>query len=306
MVVAGLLCLLAALTGAVLWADGKPRALLESNKLRILFGLVGVSLVAAGIWQERVIARSAVAKPDGDQLSDRVKELEKKIQQNEINMQSLNSELTLYRSTINRLAIDSRTGAIQAALASLSDHSAPAYCKQNAAAVIPVIWSPDEQSACARAINTFWPVEIVVPIKREREALQKSLQELKVPVAIADLSAKHPGLTADGLGIVYPEGTPHELLCALRLRFKARTGRDLTALAEATEYLNATKQPIRLTTIQAGVWFGEHFSSTLSSYRHFSDLDWQEVCTEDSAQFSATVRTRFKALIGASQPIGVK
>lgn len=298
MVIAGLLCILAALTGAVLWVDGKPRALLQSTWLRLAFALVGAALVAGGVWQERVLASAAAKGPDNAVLLQRLEELERKSDRSDDDLKALHSEVTLYRSTIDRLAADSRVGAIQATLAALYDSTTNVYCQRNAAAVIPVEWSADEQAACARAINTFWPVEVVVPIKGGRERLRGSLHQLKVPLAMADSSAMHPGLTAAGLGIVFPEGTPHTLLCAIRTQFKANTGRDLTTLAVATDYLNATKQPVRLTTIQVGVWFGEHFASALSSYRQFSEQDWLQVCTEDGAQFLATVRERFASLAG--------
>ncbi len=296
LVIAGLLGLLAGATGVLLWTNGELRMQVQSKWIRGLLSLVGAALIAFGLWHEQTLSRDG-----GSSETDSAAEQWVAIEALREEVESLRSELDLVHSNTDRLAVDARVGALQTALVITSTASDPKYCADGASAQVPKRWSNAESAPCASVINAFWPVEVVVPIRRGRDRLKKAIEELRTPVALAERSATHPGLTAGGLGMVFPEGTPPELICEIRNRFKANTSTDLVILAEARDFMLAARQPARFMTIQVGVPFGQHFAARLSNYRPLTDNDWLQICEEGDEQFFASVRERFAVL--SHQPL---
>jgi hypothetical protein len=282
---AGLLALLGALAGALLWVDGKPVAQVQSTKIRWVLGVAGLALIATGVWLEHARDKTEPLET----LEKRIKALEEKTQSLEAETKARAAQAKAVESRMNtvdhsfvglraqttQLTEDARRLGLRAAVAAAEhqpecDGSRDARRSRRWVDHAPV-------DSCERAINSMWTIDIVVGLEKTADDLKAKLAQTGIPIFQVPME-KGAGKSDKLLGIVFPDGAPHDLICAVRDKaLESSSKLVLGAAMTVSTYLRLSGDPVPSYSIQVGV----PMASVFEGGSALESDEWSKICSPD-------------------------
>ena len=273
---AGLLALLAALAGTLIWIDGKPVGAIPSIRIRIVIGLVGACLIGTGVWLDYVRGgREAIP----EKIVTRVERLEGIAATLQAASREATGEVGALQSQSIQLVKDVRLLALRTSMAaSLSDD---ANCdnghhgRQGGR-----MWIAAPGSVCEKTINSAWTIEIVVPLPTSGSALVSALAPLQIPVNLDPDARPGSNRLDELLAIVFPDEAPFDLVCKIRAASLQSAGLELRAAMTASRFRELTGNLFPSYTIQVGV----PLSLFVAGNSKLTAQNWDTLCDKDATQ----------------------
>ncbi len=276
LVLAGVLALLAALAGTLIWANGQPVASIPSTRIRILIGAIGVSLIGAGIWLDYVRSSREVIP---ERIVDRVEKLEKIVANLQADGKNVREDLGALQSQSRQLVGDIRLLALRTSMtASASDDVScdDGHRGRHGGRM----WIAGPGTACEKTIDAAWSIEIVVPLPASGPALESALTPLGIPVSLDPDLSPGSGRLDEFLAVVFPDETPYDLVCRIRTASLKAAQLELSAAMSASTFRRITGASFPSYTIQVGV----PLSVFVTGGSRLTEKNWDTLCDKDATQ----------------------
>lgn len=277
-VIAGLLALFAGLLGTILWVDGKPRGQVKSGWLRALFVLVGLWLVYHGTSKAIELAKISAQSPDVGELGREIQELERRLASQAALLESLRGKQEMSLSLSERLVEDHRVLALRTGLLAMSNDDSDCVGIREGDGSFS--WQEGDTGVCSQLYNALWTVEVVVPLVKSREVLQAKLNDLGITALVAESGSPHGGIS-QSLGMVFPDGTPLTLICAVHRGYGEATGKELAWVTSSSQFrLRSNNVEYSTHTIAVGVpknlFFDEVAKTTSKQWADYCGGDYSD------------------------------
>jgi hypothetical protein len=273
---AGVLALLAALAGALIWVDGKAVAQIPSIKHRIAIGTIGVCLIGAGIWLNVHLGRKGVVP---DALIGKLEKLESAVALLTSTTEAAGGEIASLQAQTDQLIDDVRLLALRTSItASASDDI---NCDKGRHGLQGgSMWVQPAGTRCEQTINSALTIDIVVPLPNTGPELAKALTPLGIPVNINPTKGPTSGRADNFLAIVFPDETPFGLICQVRnIGFKT-SKLTLGAAMPSSTFRRLTGASSPAYAIQVGV----PLSTFVTGGEKLSVEHWDQICDPDGTQ----------------------